>query len=138
MGGGGKAARARDFRGARGLAPAPAAPDGPAEFAAARPAGFFFDFRLGAMAAAYATIRTVPHCGKVVAPRIAMWDVSTPRFPERSHMPRKPNFEFERRERDRLKALKNAEKAAAKKEARERARAENPDAPPKDETSEPA
>ena len=53
-------------------------------------------------------------------------------------MPRKPNFEFERRERDRLKALKNAEKAAAKKEARERARAENPDAPPKDETSEPA
>jgi hypothetical protein len=39
-------------------------------------------------------------------------------------MPRKPNYEFERRERDRLKALKTAEKAAAKKEARERARAE--------------
>jgi hypothetical protein len=39
-------------------------------------------------------------------------------------MPRKPNYEFERRERDRLKAIKNAEKAAAKKEARERARAE--------------
>ena len=40
-------------------------------------------------------------------------------------MPRKPNYEFERRERDRLKAIKNAEKAAAKKEARERAKAEN-------------
>ncbi len=39
-------------------------------------------------------------------------------------MARKPNYEFERRERDRLKAAKNAEKAAAKKEARERAKAE--------------
>jgi len=39
-------------------------------------------------------------------------------------MPRKPNYEFERRERDRLKAIKNAEKAAAKKEAKERAKAE--------------
>jgi hypothetical protein len=39
-------------------------------------------------------------------------------------MPRQPNYEFERRERARLKALKNAEKAAAKKEAKERARAE--------------
>lgn len=39
-------------------------------------------------------------------------------------MPRKPNYEFERRERDRLKAIKNAEKAQAKQEARERARAE--------------
>ena len=39
-------------------------------------------------------------------------------------MPRKPNYQFERRERDRLKALKNAEKAAAKKEAKERAKAE--------------
>jgi hypothetical protein len=39
-------------------------------------------------------------------------------------MARKPNYDFERRERQRLKALKNAEKAAAKKEARERARAE--------------
>ena len=39
-------------------------------------------------------------------------------------MPRKPNYEFERRERARLKAIKNAEKAAAKKEAKERARAE--------------
>jgi len=37
---------------------------------------------------------------------------------------RKPNYQFERHERERLKALKNAEKAAAKKEARERARAE--------------
>ncbi|MCW5738015.1 MAG: hypothetical protein KIS73_28090 [Enhydrobacter sp.] len=39
-------------------------------------------------------------------------------------MGRKPNYEFERRERDRLKAIKNAEKAAAKKEARERAKAD--------------
>jgi hypothetical protein len=39
-------------------------------------------------------------------------------------MARKPNYEFERRERARLKALKNAEKAAAKKEARERAKLE--------------
>lgn len=39
-------------------------------------------------------------------------------------MPRKPNYEFERRERDRLKAIKTAEKAAAKKEAKERAKAE--------------
>lgn len=39
-------------------------------------------------------------------------------------MPRKPNYDFERRERDRLKAIKVAEKAQAKKEARERARLE--------------
>jgi len=37
---------------------------------------------------------------------------------------RKPNYEFERRERARLKAIKNAEKAAAKKEARERAKSQ--------------
>lgn len=43
-------------------------------------------------------------------------------------MARKPNYEFERRERDRLKAIKVAEKREAKKEARERARLEN--APP--------
>ena len=40
-------------------------------------------------------------------------------------MARKPNYEFERRERDRLKAIKVAEKAQAKREARERARLEN-------------
>jgi len=40
-------------------------------------------------------------------------------------MARKPNYQFERRERDRLKAIKVAEKAQAKKEARERARLEN-------------
>jgi hypothetical protein len=45
-------------------------------------------------------------------------------------MARKPNYEFERRERDRLKAIKNAEKAAAKKEAKERAKAEADDAAP--------
>jgi hypothetical protein len=40
-------------------------------------------------------------------------------------MARKPNYDFERRERERLKAIKVAEKAQAKKEARERARLEN-------------
>ena len=40
-------------------------------------------------------------------------------------MARKPNYQFERRERDRLKAIKVAEKAQAKKEARERTRLEN-------------
>jgi len=52
-------------------------------------------------------------------------------------MPRKPNYEFERRERDRLKALKNAEKAAAKEEAKQRAKAEAEagGTPPKDESA---
>ena len=40
-------------------------------------------------------------------------------------MARKPNYDFERRERERLKAIKVAEKAQAKKEARERAKLEN-------------
>lgn len=40
-------------------------------------------------------------------------------------MARKPNYQFERRERERLKAIKVAEKAQAKKEARERAKQEN-------------
>jgi hypothetical protein len=48
-------------------------------------------------------------------------------------MPRKPNYDFERRERERLKALKNAEKAAAKKEAKERAKAEAAGTPSPDE-----
>jgi hypothetical protein len=43
-------------------------------------------------------------------------------YEEAKSMARKPNYAFERRERDRLKAIKNAEKAAAKKEARERAK----------------
>lgn len=38
-------------------------------------------------------------------------------------MARKPNYQFERNERNRLKALKTAEKAAAKQEQRERDRA---------------
>lgn len=42
-------------------------------------------------------------------------------------MARKPNYQFERRERARLKAIKNAEKAATKKEARERARSQAAD-----------
>lgn len=48
-------------------------------------------------------------------------------------MPRKPNYEFERRERDRIKAIKNAEKAHAKQEARERAKAEAADTPPEND-----
>ena len=35
-------------------------------------------------------------------------------------MPRKPNYQFERHERDRLKAIKAAEKAALKREQKER------------------
>jgi hypothetical protein len=35
-------------------------------------------------------------------------------------MPKSPNYQFERRERDRLKAIKVAEKAAAKREQRAR------------------
>ena len=43
-------------------------------------------------------------------------------------MARKPNYQFERMERDRQKAIKTAEKAAAKREQRERERgATNPD-----------
>jgi hypothetical protein len=43
---------------------------------------------------------------------------------------RKPNYQFERMERDRAKAAKVAEKADAKQRERdEAARAENPDAP---------
>jgi hypothetical protein len=53
-------------------------------------------------------------------------------------MPRKPNYEFERRERDRLKAIKNAEKAQAKQEARERAKAEAAAASTKNDPTEPA
>lgn len=50
-------------------------------------------------------------------------------------MARKPNYQFERMERDRQKAIKTAEKAAAKREQRERERAEaNPDSPKTDET----
>jgi hypothetical protein len=37
-------------------------------------------------------------------------------------MPRKPNYQFERQERDRLKAEKAAEKAALKRDQKERAK----------------
>lgn len=47
-------------------------------------------------------------------------------------MARKPNYDFERRERERIKAQKTAEKAAAKREQRERAETNPP--PPADET----
>jgi hypothetical protein len=45
-------------------------------------------------------------------------------------MARKPNYSFERHERDRAKALKVAEKAEAKRLARERDRAPADDAQP--------
>ena len=41
-------------------------------------------------------------------------------------MPKKPNYDFERRERDRAKAAKQAEKAALKREQREAAAAQMP------------
>jgi hypothetical protein len=41
---------------------------------------------------------------------------------------RKPNYQFERMERDRAKAAKAAEKAAAKQRERDDAAAANPDA----------
>ncbi|MBI3199004.1 MAG: hypothetical protein HYZ40_16150 [Rhodospirillales bacterium] len=48
-------------------------------------------------------------------------------------MARKPNYDFERRERERLKAIKVAEKAEAKRLAREKARAENADTAAKED-----
>ena len=45
-------------------------------------------------------------------------------------MARKPNYQFERKERERAKAAKLADKAAAKRREREDAAAETPDAPP--------
>jgi hypothetical protein len=45
-------------------------------------------------------------------------------------MARKPNYPFERMERERLKANKAAEKAAAKREQRERERAQSGDGSP--------
>jgi hypothetical protein len=50
-------------------------------------------------------------------------------------MPKKPNYDFERRERDRLKAAKTAAKAAAKLEQRQHQRDAEPgaEAPPADE-----
>lgn len=44
-------------------------------------------------------------------------------------MARKPNYDFERRERERLKAIKVAEKAEAKRAARERAKQGGEDSP---------
>lgn len=45
-------------------------------------------------------------------------------------MARKPNYDFERRERERLKAIKVAEKAEAKRAARERAKLGDGEAAP--------
>ena len=51
-------------------------------------------------------------------------------------MARKPNYQFERMERDRQKAIKTAEKAAAKREQRDRERAETDAATPSGTTDE--
>jgi hypothetical protein len=48
-------------------------------------------------------------------------------------MARKPNYQFERLDRERVKAAKAAEKAAAKRELKERASREKGDSPPQDE-----
>lgn len=44
-------------------------------------------------------------------------------------MPRKPNYNFERKERERAKAAKKAEKLAAKSEAKELSRSGEDSAP---------
>lgn len=48
-------------------------------------------------------------------------------------MPRKPNYQFERLDRERIKAQKTAEKAALKREQKERERAG--DAAPQDDAA---
>ncbi len=48
-------------------------------------------------------------------------------------MPRPPNYSMERKDRDRAKAAKKAEKLAAKAAARERKRDDGADAPQTDE-----
>jgi hypothetical protein len=53
-------------------------------------------------------------------------------------MARKPNYDFERRERERLKAIKVAEKAEAKRAARERAKADEGAEPATGDTESPA
>ena len=51
-------------------------------------------------------------------------------------MARRPNYDFERRERDRLKAAKSAEKAEAKRAQRDRDRAVADESAPVDPTAE--
>jgi hypothetical protein len=48
-------------------------------------------------------------------------------------MPRKPNYQFERLDRERIKAAKAAEKAALKREQKERERAEGGEPQPSDD-----
>ncbi len=50
-------------------------------------------------------------------------------------MPKAPNYQFERRERDRLKAIKLAEKAAERREQQDRVL--DADAPPDRSSSDP-
>ena len=49
-------------------------------------------------------------------------------------MARKPNYQFERMDRERIKAAKAAEKAALKKEAKERGAGVDAETPPLDGT----
>jgi hypothetical protein len=51
---------------------------------------------------------------------------------EKEEMARKPNYSFERQERDRADAKKAAEKAAAKAEKRAAARGDKPEDAPQD------
>ena len=48
-------------------------------------------------------------------------------------MARKPNYQFERMDRERIKAAKAAEKAAIKKEAKDRAAGIGPESAPSDD-----
>jgi hypothetical protein len=51
-------------------------------------------------------------------------------------MGRKPNYQFERQERERLKAAKLAEKARAKQAEKERAEAQDPNRSPASDAGE--
>jgi hypothetical protein len=60
--------------------------------------------------------------------------VTIPHFQD-NPMPKAPNYQFERRERDRLKAIKLAEKAAERREQQDRVL--DADAPPDRSSSDP-
>ena len=58
---------------------------------------------------------------------MASWPDKTQARDEGYFMAKKPNYDFERRERERAKAAKKADKQDAKREERERAAAANTD-----------
>ena len=53
----------------------------------------------------------------------ARWNYAGPNQEKGKTMPRTPNYDYERKERERLKAIKKAEKQAAKAAAKERGEA---------------